>query len=195
MYGTDDYKDSPYGLQEDNHYSYSLDGSYAINDRATINLFYTYENYENTQRANDGTSDWTAQGEDQVNSIGGGLTLALIPERLDLSLTYAYSDVDGSVAFTSPAGDFADFTAVDDTQLHALDTKVKYHFSKNLIFSLGYLWEKFDYDDDLSKEGFSFVPTDAADNYQGALLSGALPEDYDVHIIYSQITFRYQQGK
>ena len=195
MYGTDDYEDSPYGLLEDNHYSYSLDGDYAINERATIHLFYTIENYENTQRANDGTSDWTAEGEDQVNTIGAGLTVDLIPDRLDLALKYAYSDVDGSVAFSSPAGDFADFTAVDDTQLHALDTKVRYHFSNNLTLSLGYLWEKFDYDDDLSKEGFDFVPTDASGNYQGALLSGAFPEDYDVHIIYSQITFRYQGAK
>lgn len=195
MYGTDDYKDSPYGLIEDNHHSYAFDADYALNDRARLNLFYNFEKYENIQRANDGTSDWTAVGEDQVNTIGGGLTVILIPDRLDLGLTYAFSDVDGKADFTSPSGDFAAFSAVDDTQIHALDTQVKYHFSRNLTLSLGYLWEKFDYDDDLSAAGFSFVPTDSGGNYQGALLSGALPEDYDVHILYSQIIFRYQQGK
>lgn len=193
-YGTDDFKDSPYGLGEDNHYIFSFDTDYAVGERATVNLFYNFEKYENAQRANDGAADWTAQGEDQVNTIGGGLTLDLIPNRLDLGLTYAYSDVDGTIAFTSPSGTFADFTAYDDTQLHALDTKVKYHFSQNLTLSLGYLWEKFDYED-LSTEGFSPVPTDASGNYQGALLSGTLPEDYDVHIVYTQVTFRYQQGK
>ena len=57
--------------------------------------------------------------------------------------------------------------------------------------SVGYLWEKFDYTD-FAAEGFSYVPTDTADNYQGALLAGTLPQDYDAHVVYTKITFRYR---
>jgi hypothetical protein len=57
--------------------------------------------------------------------------------------------------------------------------------------SLGYLWEKFNYDD-YNADGFGYVPTDAAGNYQGALLSGTLPEDYDVHMVYTQLTLRFK---
>lgn len=190
IYGRDDYKESPYGLLEDSHLLLSFDADYAISDRASVNLFYSFERYDNTQRGNDGTADWTADGEDQVHSVGAGLKLALIPDLLDLDLTYTYSDVDGNIAFTSPSGAFADFEAVDDTKIHSLNSKLKYHFTKNLTLSLGYLWEKFDYDD-FSTNGFTFVPTNAAGNYQGALLAGTLPEDYDVHIVYTQLTFRY----
>jgi MtrB/PioB family decaheme-associated outer membrane protein len=189
-YGKDDFTDSPYGLLEDTHFIFSFDADYALGERATVNLFYSFENYENTQRANDGASDWSAEGEDQVDTLGGGLTLALIRDRLDLGLTYTYSQVDGNIAFFSPSGSFVDFTAVDDTKMHTLNTKLKYHFTKNLSLSLGYLWEKFDYDDIIT-DGFHFVPTDASGNYQGALLSGTLPEDYDVHTVYTQFTLRY----
>jgi MtrB/PioB family decaheme-associated outer membrane protein len=189
-YGKDDYTDSPYGLVEDNHIIMAFDADYAIGAHTTVNLFYNYETYENTQRSSSGGSDWTADGEDKIQTFGGGLTTALIPDLLDVALTYAYSDVDGNIAFTSPSGTFADFTAVDDTKLHALDTKAKYHYSKNLTFSLGYLWQKFDYSD-LSTDGFSYVPTDAAGGYQGALLSGTLPRDYDVQIFYTQLTYRF----
>ena len=196
-YGKDDYEDSPYGLQKDDHYIVSFDSDYAIGDRATLNLFYTYEKYENTLRNREngfgaGTEfDWTAKGEDQVNTLGGGVTLALIPARLDLELTYAYSKVDGNIAFSSPSGLFADFTAVDDTTLHTLNSKMRYYFSHNLYLTLGYLWEKFDYED-YNTQGFAYVPTDASGNYQGALLAGTLPQDYDAHVVYTQITYRYK---
>lgn len=190
-YGMDDFKESPYGLLEDSHYILSCDADYAINERAAVNFFYSFEQYENSQRGNDSGTDWLAEGEDQAHTFGGGLKLALIPQRLDLDLTYTYSEVDGSIAFSSPSGSFAEFSAVDDTRMHVLDTKLKYRFTKNLTLSMGYLWEKFDYDDS-GVEGFSFVPTDAGGNYQGALLSGTLPEDYDVHIVYTQLTFRYR---
>ena len=190
IYGMDDYKDSPYGLQEDSHLLLSFDVDYAIGERGSVNFFYGFEQYDNTQLGNDGAADWSAEGEDSVNSVGAGLKLALIPSRLDLDITYTYSDVDGNISFTSPSGTFADFKAVDDTKIHAVDSKLKYHFTKNFTLSLGYLWEKFDYDD-FSKDGLSFVPTNAAGDYQGALLAGTLPEDYDVHIVYTQLTFRY----
>ncbi|MEJ2157517.1 MAG: MtrB/PioB family decaheme-associated outer membrane protein [Desulfobacteraceae bacterium] len=190
-FGQDDFKDSPYGLLEDNHLIASFDADYAINERATVNLFYSFETYDNSQRGNSAGSDWTADGEDRVNTYGGGVTLALMPKRLDFDLAYSYSEADGNISFSSASGSFADFSAVDDTRMHALNTKLRYHFSEKLTLSLGYLWEKFDYDD-YNVDGFSSVPTDAGGNYQGALLSGTLPQDYDAHIIYTQLTFRFK---
>ncbi len=190
IYGRDDYKSSPYGLSEDAHLLLSFDADYAIGDRASVNFFYSFEQYDNTQRGNDGVADYTADGEDQIHSVGTGLKLALIPERLDLDLTYTYSEVDGNIAFSSPSGTFADFEAVDDTKIHTFNSKIKYHFTKNFTLSLGYLWEKFEYDD-FATNGFSLVPINGAGDYQGALLAGTLPEDYDIHIVYTQLTFRY----
>ena len=84
------------------------------------------------------------------------------------------------------------FSAVDDTKTHMLNTKLIYHnTSLDFDVAVGYLWEKFDYTD-FAAEGFSYVPTDTAGNYQGALLAGTLPQDYDAHVVYTKITFRYR---
>ena len=195
-YGTDDFHDSPYGLIDDTRYVFSLDGDYALGDRLSLNLFYTHEIYENEQRAmqNGGATDfdWTADGKDLVDTLGGGFKLALIPDLLDLDLIYAYSEVDGNLEFSSPSGSYDDFSAVDDTKTHMLNTKLIYHNTfLDFDVALGYLWEKFDYTD-FAAEGFSYVPTDTAGNYQGALLAGTLPQDYDAHVIYTRITFRYR---
>jgi MtrB/PioB family decaheme-associated outer membrane protein len=189
-YGRDDFKNSPYGLLEDNHLIASFDTDYAVNEHTSLNMFYTFEQYDNTQRGSDAGADWTATGEDKINTLGGGVTLALIPKRLDFNLTYAYSQADGNISFTSTSGSFADFKAVDDAKTHALNTKLKYHFSENLSLSLGYLWEKFDYED-YNTNGFTTVPTDAVGNYQGALLSDTLPHDYNVQIVYTQLILRF----
>ena len=193
-YGTDDFTDSPYGLVEDSRYVFSFDADYAVGDRLSLNLFYTHEIYENEQRAqqNGGATDfdWQANGKDLVDTLGGGLKLALIPGHLDLDLTYAYSDVDGNLEFYSPTAAFADFSAVDDSKTHMLDSKLTYHNALGFDISVGYLWEKFDYSD-FAADGFTYVPTDNAGNYQGALLSGTLPQDYDAHVIYTRFTIRY----
>ena len=195
-YGTDDFHNSPYGLIEDNRYVFSFDTDYALGERLTLNLFYTHEIYQNEQRArqNGGATDfdWTAEGKDLVDTLGGGIKLALVPDLLDLDLIYAYSDVDGNLEFSSPAGSFDDFSAVDDATTHMLNTKLIYHNTAlDFDVAVGYLWEKFDYSD-FAAEGFSYVPTDTAGNYQGALLAGTLPQDYDAHVVYTRITFRYR---
>ncbi len=191
--GRDDFEDSPYGLQEDNHSIIALDADYAINERASVNLFYSMETYDNTQRGRENgfgnDFDWTAEGEDVVTTVGGGGTVAILPDRLDFKASYTHSDVDGNISISSPATAFADFSVVDDSVRDVLEAKLTYHFNPRLSLALGYLHEIFDYEDDQSN-GFSNVPTDDAGNYQGALLSGALPKDYDARIIYTQLTFR-----
>ena len=188
------FHDSPYGLIEDNRYVFSFDSDYALDERLTLNLFYTHEIYENEQRGreNGGATDfdWNADGKDLVDTVGGGFRLALIPEHLDLDLVYAYIDVDGNLEFSSPSGSFTDFSAVDDTKTHMLNTKLTYHNTLGFDVSVGYLWEKFDYAD-FAADGFTSVPTDTAGNYQGSLLAGTLPRGYDAHVIYTKITFHY----
>jgi hypothetical protein len=193
-YTMDDFSDSPYGLLEDNQTLLAFDADYAVGERLTLNLFYTHEIYENEQRDRQnggaGEFDWTASGTDLVNTVGGTIRLALIPDHLDAYLTYAFSDVDGELDCSSPSGSFAPYTAVDDTRLHMLNTRLIYHHRWGIDVALGYLWEKFDYDD-FAVDGYSDVPTDSAGNYQGALLAGTLPQDYDAHVVYTRITFRY----
>ena len=98
--------------------------------------------------------------------------------------------MDGTIDFFTPAVATAEFPAVDDSTIQILDTKLIYSIWKSWFLTLGYLWEKFDYDD-FNTEGFTNVPTDAGGNYNGAYLMGTLPGDYTVNIGYLTISYRF----
>ena len=129
------------------------------------------------------SGDWSAESTDEVNTIGGGIRFQLIPKRLDLDVRYSYSEVTGDIEFASPLGGAEDpnpyvpaaFPEMDNTKLHTLDAKLKYAIGKGFSLTIGYLWEKFDYDD-FNSQGFTNVPTDDAGLYNGALLIGTLPK-------------------
>ena len=183
---------------EDKHYIFSFDADYAVGDRLHLNAFYSYEKYDNQQKAQgefDGgpVTNWTAKGEDQINTVGGGIKFALIPGRLDFESSYSYSDVDGQIDFDIPGGGVVDFDTVDETKLHILNTKLKYNIGRGFFLTLGYLYEKFDYDD-YNSDGFSSVPTDDTGAFNGAILAGTLPEDYDVHLVYTKLTYKFDFG-
>jgi MtrB/PioB family decaheme-associated outer membrane protein len=199
-YGKDDYHDSPYGLTDADYYSFSIDGDYTLSDELRFNVFYIYEKYKNKQKAQgefdedgDGIStvtDWKADGQDQINTFGGGINYIVLPERLDFDLKYSYAKVDGKIDFSIPNGSVDDFDTVNDSTLQTLEAKLKYNFWGGCFMTLGYVWENFDYDD-YNKEGFTYVPTDAAGNFNGAVLADTLWDDYDAHIVYAKLTYRF----
>jgi MtrB/PioB family decaheme-associated outer membrane protein len=191
IYGRDDFDKSAFGLTDDKHYILSLDADYALTDRLHLNAFYSYEKYENTQKGFgefDGgpDTDWNAKGRDVINTAGGGIKFGIIPDRLDFDISYSYSRVDGNIDFNVPGGGAVDWDSVDETELHILDTKLSYHIWKGCFLTLGYVYEKFKYDD-YNVEGFTYTPTDA-------ILAGTLPQDYTAHIGYMKLTYKFNSG-
>ena len=215
-YGMDDYEDSPFGLLDDKHYIASLDADYGIADRFNVSTSYSYEKYDYEQRARQWTpggignpftddtglqslSNWEADGEDIVNTVTAELNWAIIPDKLDSDLSYSYSEVNGEIDFFSPLGTAVDdanpfipigWGAVDETRLHTLHAKIKYRLWKSLSCTLGYMYEKFDFDD-FEKQGFTNIPTDATGTFNGAILMNTLIKDYDVHVLYTKLSYRF----
>jgi MtrB/PioB family decaheme-associated outer membrane protein len=191
IYGRDDFDKSAFGLTDDEHYILSLDADYALTDRLHLNAFYSYEKYENTQKGFgefDGgpDTDWDAKGRDVINTAGGGIKFGIIPDRLDFDISYSYSNIDGNIDFNIPGGGAVDWDSVDETELHILDTKLSYRIWKGCFVTLGYVYEKFKYDD-YNVEGFTNTPTDA-------ILAGTLPQDYTAHIGYMKLTYKFNSG-
>lgn len=193
-YGKDDFEESPFGLLEDTHYSASFDISYSVANRANLHAFYTHERYKNRQNANGSVglteSEWLAENEDRVHTVGAGIDISLIPKRLDLSVSYSLSDVDGDIHFFTPAQDTSDFPIVDETRLQTLDASLKCHVARGFYVSVGYLYEKFDFDD-FQNQGFTHVPTDTTGLYNGAFLMGTLTESYESNVGYVKFTYRF----
>jgi MtrB/PioB family decaheme-associated outer membrane protein len=227
--GQDDFKDSAFGLLKDRHNIYALDVDYTVNKRLNLFAFYSYERYNSNQRARqwspstgciqdgdavagectdpytavttfESPSNWDAENRDKVNTFGGGLQYALIPNKLDFKLTYSHAKTDGMVKLSSPVGanndvdanQFTptDFTEVDDVKLQTLHAKLKYKIRKGLSLVLGYIWEKFDVKD-FNNEGFTNIPTTAAGAYNGTLLMDTLWKNYDVSIVYAKLKYRF----
>ncbi len=227
--GKDDFRDSPFGLTEDNHRIYSIDGDYTVNERLNFYAFYSHEKYDSGQRSRqwrnttsciqdgdtttgectdpyyavttyDSPSNWEAENEDKVDTYGGGLKVGVVPEKLDLDLTYSYSKSDGKVKLSSAVGADNDvdpnnwtpveFSEVDNTKTQTLNAKAKYRFTKNLSFVVGYMWEKFDIDD-FNLNGFSNVPTTTTGTTQNIVLMGTLPKNYEVNIAYTKLAYNF----
>lgn len=227
--GKDDFKDSAFGLLSDRHNIYAIDVDYTVNKRLNLFAFYSHERYKNNQKARqwvpttgcqqdgdattgectdpytavtglDSPSNWDAENRDKVNTFGGGVRYALIPNKLDAHLTYSYAKTDGMVKLSSPVGanndvdanQFTplDFTEVDDVKLQTLHAKLKYKIKKGLSLVLGYIWEKFDVKD-FNNSGFTNIPATTTGAYNGALLMDTLWKNYDVSVIYTKLTYRF----
>jgi MtrB/PioB family decaheme-associated outer membrane protein len=193
-YNEDDYENSKYGLLGSRYYSGSVDLDYAIFDRVNIHAFYMREDYEYLQKdrgmVGAVTADWLSGGQDVIDTFGGAINASLIEEKLDFDLSYTYSSVDGNIDFYTPAAATANFPVVDESDFQMLKMDLKYNFRKGLSLTLGYLWEKFDFDD-FQNQGFTNIPTDLSDLYQGALLMGNLDKSYEGNVIYLKLSYRF----
>jgi opacity protein-like surface antigen len=215
-FGKDDFKDSPFGLLDDKHQIYALDVDYALTEGVNLFAFYSFEKFTKSQKARQWTpgalgdafttepglesnSNWDADHEDKVNTVGLGVDVAILPKKLSLKVAYSYSRSDGKIRLSSPVGTAAtdnnaftpvDFTEVDDVKLHTLNARLRYQVNKSLAVAVGYMWEKFDIRD-FNLSGFTNVPTTAAGAYNGALLMGTLPKDYDVNVVYAKLVYSF----
>jgi MtrB/PioB family decaheme-associated outer membrane protein len=194
IYDESDFENSKYGLLGARYYSGSIDLDYALLDRVNIHAFYMRENYEYMQMARGTvgavTADWLSGGQDVIDTFGGSINASLIEEKLDFDVSYTYSRVDGNIDFYTPAASTANFPVVDESDFQMLKADLKYNFRKGLSVTLGYLWEKFDFDD-FQNQGFTNIPTDLTDLYQGALLMGNLDKSYDANVIYLKLSYRF----
>lgn len=219
IFGKDNYKDSPFGLLDNKHQIYSIDADYAVSERLNLFAFYSFEKYKNNQKARqwnpstavgssdpyygtttyDSPSNWDAEGEDKIDTIGGGVNLTILPKKLDFRVSYSYSKTDGKVKLSSPLGTSTndtnlftpvDFTEVDDIKLQTLHAKVRYQIRKGLSASVGYMWEKFDVKD-FNNNGFDYVPTTTTGAYNALVPMGTLLKNYNVNIVYTKLTYSF----
>ncbi len=218
VYGKDNFRDSPFGLLNDRRTVYSVDADYALTEQVSLFAFYSFEGYKNSQKVRqwarngvgdpyvretglDSLSNWTSDEKDKLHSLGGGLQAVLLkPRKLTADVSYTYSKSDGAVAFVSPVGTSANdanpfepvsFDQVDDVRFHVLNASLRYSVTRGLTYTLGALWEKFRYDDDLSTVGFAYIPVTAAGAFNEATLMGTQLKGYNVTVFYMKVSYTF----
>lgn len=102
--GNDDFKNTGFGLRDNNHRVYSAGFDYVPTDRVNMNLTYGFEKYDSLQwsrTANplsatdqsflDDRRDWGIDAGDRVHTVGAALALTQLFPKTELQFNYDYS--------------------------------------------------------------------------------------------------------
>jgi len=212
--GTDDFPASDFGVLGDDHEIYSLDASYAASERLSFFGSYAVEEYDlrlsarewrpfgpgdpfRTETGVESASNWTARNVDRIDTVTLGLELALIPDKLRLDLSFSRSESDGRIVYDSPLGavdanpfEPVDFEEVDDVTFYNLNPELELTLGERASLVLSYLRESYEILD-FNSSGFQLVPVTGAGEFNGGLLMGTLPGDFDLEVLALKLKLAY----
>jgi hypothetical protein len=184
-FSNDNFTRSKFGLLRDTAISPSIDIIYIPDPRLSFFANYTWEQYEYRQRSrerpvagfvavDDPANNWTATGRDSIHTIGAGMVLALIPEKLEFHLDYSISN-----AFSRLKTDGANPAAVDfpnvKSRFQQLQAIFHYHLRENVTVRVGYRFERYDETDFATT---SIVGGDDIQPFMGNIDSGAFASTF-----------------
>jgi hypothetical protein len=221
----DEYDKDFYGLQERDGYMLGVDASYVISDRATVSAYYTRDDYDTDSKLrtksdetgngsfDDAGNDFLTTIDDITNTIGGRVSLSLIPDKLtfDVSADYSFakSKFDSSNPNTTsglpcdpPAPGTCQNTTSGATAFDWPDAKIKttqvradldYHWTDRLSTGFRYLYQRFDLNDSFTD---NVLPYGNPDDLQGNTLDyfiflDANYSDYDAHLFTLTVAYEF----
>jgi MtrB/PioB family decaheme-associated outer membrane protein len=184
-----DYDDTVYGLVEETSEGGSLYLDYLIAKRVRLYGNIDYERVEQDQIQDSTSSPDTSWKGKQITynrDYGIGTEIFIVPNKWTLNLAYNYSRGNGSVDYryydiATPAN--IDLDNWDDYTLKSYKLQLTYNATVHWTFSAGYIFEKYNYDDD-QYNGYIYKPG-------STVLSGAYA-DPDYRADMGFLTVRYK---
>lgn len=184
-YASNDYVDSPLGLERSRDASANVEASWTPGESASFSAFYGWSESDASQRGSQsfGAPDWTAQTEDVSRTGGASVRLPHLGPRLTVNVDWFFADTRGDVA-TVAIGGFSLLpslrTRMDGGQIAAV-----YRWTQALSLQAAMRYERLDADDwALDMVEPTTVPT--------LLSMGADAYRYDVTMF--TLSFRYHFG-
>ncbi len=221
IHGKDDFKDSLFGLLEDEHRVYSFDIDYMLKDTISLYAFFSLEQYENKEKARqwctvdctegpignpfltdtgpESFNNWYADSEDEIHTLGVGLKALTDDKKNKFNFWYSMSKAEGKILFSSPVGDATnDLNAFEPIPFDEVDDTrlqtINLSFKRHLTNSLSLgigVWREKWDVEDFNYVGFDFIPLTTAGAYNAAFLMGTLEPEYDVNIGYVKLYFKF----
>jgi MtrB/PioB family decaheme-associated outer membrane protein len=191
----DEFKDLSHGLLEAKNAAFTADADYTPNERLSVFGFYTREDIRSLQRARQSAAtpstnpldDWTADVRDKVDTFGGGGTVALVKDRLDLTVSGSYQRVDGNNDLESPPGgapDVAfDIGLYDDTRLVSVNAELAYKLQGGWRLSVGGWFEDYEIQDAASSGLLNYSP--------GSFFLAGNDGNYRAHVFYTRASYSW----
>jgi MtrB/PioB family decaheme-associated outer membrane protein len=206
-----DYSDTVYGLRKDRGHEFDLSADYAIGKVAKVYGYSDFEwiKFDQSEHKRiqlpyspppEGT--WEAKQKDRSWGYGIGSEIFVIPQKFTLIFQHDYMKSNGNVDFTiDPAlfiaanglaganNELADISRWDDYTLYCFKIKAVYNFTKSLLASLGYAYERFNYKD-AQLDNYNFAPTGPASN-TGYLTGAYKDQSYKANIVFGGVTYKF----
>jgi MtrB/PioB family decaheme-associated outer membrane protein len=205
-----DYSDTLFGLRNDKKHELDISADYTLSKIAKV---YGYGDYGWTrfnqpmQKIEDlvAPANWDAEQKDRTWGYGIGTEVYVIPQKLSLIFQHDYLKSNGNVDFTLDPGLFVSGTGLggigannenvdiskwDNYTLYGFKIKAVYNFTKSLIASIGYAYERLRYSD-AQLNNYNFAPTGAS-NSNVAFLTGAYKDQsYKANIVYGSVSYKF----
>lgn len=184
-YADDDYSYALLGVNNAENRQFAADVNWAISDKASLYLLGGLEKIDSTQSGSTLFSvvDWQAFNADEYRTIGGGLRLKQLSEKVDLKISAHRSRGTSDIYLVSQMN--GDNFPTIESDLDSLRLGLIYHKSEKLDVGLTLRYESFQADD------WALAGV-APDTMQTILGLGAEEYDYDVFMI--SIGMRYWIG-
>lgn len=182
----DDYSKSVLGLLASEERRYALDLGWSLSNKAQLYVNLGQEKVAALQAGSRSfaTPDWWAHHDDEFASLGIGIALEQVVDRIDLTIDYTHG-VGSSAIAPGAAGSLALAFPDLDSTLNSLRLSATYQHSERMRWFSTLRFEAFEADD-WALEGVApaTVPT--------VLSLGANPYDYNLFVL--KLGFRYNVG-
>jgi len=202
-----DYTDTIFGLKSEQGHEVEASAAYSLGKIAKLYAYGDFEwvKFNQLEAAQSGiTGNWRATQWDENWGYGIGAEVYIIPKKLTLVFQHDYLKSNGSVDFTLDPGLFVAGTGLagigannsnidigrwDDYTLYSFMIKAVYSISNHFEASLGYTFERFDYND-AQLDNYMFAPGGV--NSNTAFLTGAYKDQsYTEHMVFAGITYKF----
>ena len=175
-----EYDDTDFNLTDLEHFEAFVTVGYYEPEMFTSSLYFGYE-YDETDMTSDSGDGYKEEKEFDTFAYGINVEVPLF-DVLVVSVLWDHSWVDGEADFNR--ADLVDFNDVDDYTIKTLELKCDYDFSETIDFTVGYIYEKYEFDDD-QWDGYAYLPGDST-------LSGAYSDqDFENNIGYFLAKYRF----
>ncbi len=191
----DDYTETNLGLTEAQYQVLSADVDYTPSARWSVYGFYSRERNENLQRGRQSgatpstnpADDWVSDVTDEVDSLGGGVNVALVPDKWTWNSFARFQKVDGFNDLFSPPGGAPDVAVpieeYDDTRILTVSSELAYRVSARWSLGLGAWFEDYDIDDAATESRVNYTP--------GSFFLGAHDANYQALVGWLKLTYRF----
>ena len=197
----DNFFNTTFGVQEFKSYGWSVDVAWVPIERLDLSFGYAHDDYESTQQncsvggtvCAPATEVFFTKPRDILDSLHAGLNLLVIPDRMDLSVTYRYTYGRSKIGSGNVPGGGAvpaTWPTIKNT-FHTVNVDSQYHVTSQWTLKLNYVYERY-LESDFTTDG---VPESLANfSFDGFSTAGSRADvrtvmvpvqhpNYEAHIV------------